>query len=38
VRAISHGEKRALRGTVRRKQVSKRQCLAERHHGDSQEA
>jgi hypothetical protein len=38
VRAISHGEKRVLKGTMRGKQASKRWCLAERYHGDSQEA
>ena len=27
-----------LKGTVRRRQVLKKQCLAERWHGDSQEA
>jgi hypothetical protein len=27
-----------LKGAVRRRQVSKKQCLAERHHGESLEA
>ncbi len=38
VRTISHGEKRVLKGTMRRKQASEMWCLAERYHGDSQEA
>jgi hypothetical protein len=38
VRAISHGEKRVLKGTMRKKQASNTWCLAERYHGDSQEA
>jgi hypothetical protein len=37
-RAISRGEKRALKGAVRQKQAAKTQCLAEKGYGDSQEA
>jgi len=37
-RAISRGEKRALKGAMRRKQASKTWCLAEKCYGDSQEA
>jgi hypothetical protein len=38
VRTISHGEKRVLKGAMRRKQASKMWCLAEKCHGESHEA
>ena len=38
MRATSHGEKRVLKGAMREKQAPKTWCLAERYHGDSQEA
>jgi hypothetical protein len=38
MRAISHGEKRALKGAVRGKQAPKRRCLAEKCYGESHEA
>ena len=38
VQAILHGEKRVLKGAMRRKQASKTWCLAKKYQGDSQEA
>jgi hypothetical protein len=37
-RAISRGEKRALKGAVREKQAAKTRCLAETCYGESHEA
>ena len=37
-RAISRGEKRALKGAVRQKQAAKTRCLAETYYGESHEA
>jgi len=38
VRAISHGKKRVLKGTMREKQAPEMWCLAEECHGESHEA